>query len=129
VVVRVRPLLPAERDSKDKAAREVCVSIEPTAAGAGTSASASVSANAAISGQAGVVTVREPIEDSFGVKHTSAISYGFDACYDSTAPTRALFDNELRPYLKSALWSGHSVTVFCYGMTGTGKTHTYVLTP
>jgi hypothetical protein len=158
VVVRVRPLLPAERDSKDKASKDVCVSIDPLPpASPSSSASNSNSSLKLGHGAPGVVSVRETVEDSFGQKNPALTQYmylpllspllsspthslmawhgmaahgtarhgRFDACYGTDASTRSLFTQELSPYL-GALWRGHCVTVFCVGMTGTGKTHTYV---
>ncbi|KAM3513617.1 hypothetical protein MY11210_002723 [Beauveria gryllotalpidicola] len=50
-------------------------------------------------------------------------SFAFNSVYDQSASQEALFTSEVQPLLKS-LFQGLDVTIFAYGVTGTGKTHT-----
>ncbi|KAL8807127.1 MAG: hypothetical protein Q9200_004793 [Gallowayella weberi] len=56
-------------------------------------------------------------------------SFQFSSVYDETSTQQAIFDNEtdpvraVTPTIKH-LFHGFDVTIFAYGVTGTGKTHT-----
>ncbi|PGH26609.1 hypothetical protein AJ80_01738 [Polytolypa hystricis UAMH7299] len=50
-------------------------------------------------------------------------SFQFNAVYDEGATQQELFDGEVAPTIKH-LFNGFDVTIFAYGVTGTGKTHT-----
>lgn len=50
-------------------------------------------------------------------------SFHFNSVYDQDASQQDLFDAEVAPTLKH-LFQGFDVTLFAYGVTGTGKTHT-----
>ncbi|CAJ2509500.1 Uu.00g145260.m01.CDS01 [Anthostomella pinea] len=50
-------------------------------------------------------------------------SFAFNSVYDNQATQEHLFTAEVAPHLKS-LFQGLDVTIFAYGVTGTGKTHT-----
>lgn len=50
-------------------------------------------------------------------------AHRFDAAYDVEAPQEAIFIDEVEPVLPS-LFEGLNTTIFCYGMTGAGKTFT-----
>ncbi|KAI9643326.1 hypothetical protein NHQ30_007945 [Ciborinia camelliae] len=50
-------------------------------------------------------------------------SFTFNGVYDMGTSQEELFTNEVAPTLKS-LFQGLDVTLFAYGVTGTGKTHT-----
>ncbi|KAK2593738.1 hypothetical protein QQS21_008556 [Conoideocrella luteorostrata] len=50
-------------------------------------------------------------------------SFAFNAVYDQSTSQETLFTSEVQPHLKS-LFLGYDVTIFAYGVTGTGKTHT-----
>lgn len=50
-------------------------------------------------------------------------SFQFNAVYDVDASQQELFDAEVAPTVKH-LFNGFDVTLFAYGVTGTGKTHT-----
>ncbi|KAI5466828.1 P-loop containing nucleoside triphosphate hydrolase protein [Mariannaea sp. PMI_226] len=50
-------------------------------------------------------------------------SFAFNGVYDQSTTQEQLFTSEVAPYLKS-LFQGIDVTIFAYGVTGTGKTHT-----
>ncbi|RGP78553.1 kinesin family member 22 [Fusarium longipes] len=50
-------------------------------------------------------------------------SFTFNGVYDRATTQEELFTAEVAPYVKS-LFQGFDVTIFAYGVTGTGKTHT-----
>ncbi|KAK4223337.1 kinesin-like protein KIF22 [Podospora fimiseda] len=50
-------------------------------------------------------------------------SFAFNSVYDRSTSQEALFTSEVAPHVKS-LFQGLDVTIFAYGVTGTGKTHT-----
>ncbi|PFH63003.1 hypothetical protein XA68_10415 [Ophiocordyceps unilateralis] len=50
-------------------------------------------------------------------------SFAFNSVYDQSTTQEALFANEVQPHIRS-LFQGLDVTIFAYGVTGTGKTHT-----
>ncbi|KAI5919345.1 kinesin-II 95 kDa subunit [Camillea tinctor] len=50
-------------------------------------------------------------------------SFTFNSVYDQPTTQEQLFSAEVNPHLKS-LFNGVDVTIFAYGVTGTGKTHT-----
>ncbi|KAI1634265.1 kinesin-II 95 kDa subunit [Biscogniauxia mediterranea] len=50
-------------------------------------------------------------------------SFTFNGVYDQPTTQEQLFSAEVNPHLKS-LFNGVDVTIFAYGVTGTGKTHT-----
>lgn len=54
-----------------------------------------------------------------------SFAFQFSSVYDSQATQQDVFDNEVSPTIKS-LFNGLDVTIFAYGSTGTGKTHTMV---
>ncbi|KAI7914579.1 kinesin-II 95 kDa subunit [Pyricularia oryzae] len=50
-------------------------------------------------------------------------SFTFNSVYDLETSQETLFTSEVAPHVKS-LFQGLDVTIFAYGVTGTGKTHT-----
>ncbi|WQF78921.1 Putative kinesin-like protein [Colletotrichum destructivum] len=50
-------------------------------------------------------------------------SFAFNSVYDQATTQDELFTSEVAPHIK-ALFQGLDVTIFAYGVTGTGKTHT-----
>ncbi|UJO21688.1 Kinesin-like protein KIF22 [Fulvia fulva] len=56
-------------------------------------------------------------------KESELYSFHFSSVYDQTATQADIFDNEISPTVKH-LFKGFDVTLFAYGVTGTGKTHT-----
>ncbi|KAL9110111.1 MAG: hypothetical protein Q9227_005305 [Pyrenula ochraceoflavens] len=50
-------------------------------------------------------------------------SFQFNSVYEQDSTQQALFDAEVAPTIKH-LFNGYDVTIFAYGSTGTGKTHT-----
>jgi kinesin family member 22 len=105
VVVRARPLLQSER----KRGEESCVRMTSI-------------------GTDQTVCVSEELENSFGDQTSLDTEFKFDSCYDSSSAQEDIFNNEIAPYVPNAL-CGRNTTIFCYGMTGTGKTYTMSGTP
>ncbi|KAK1060538.1 hypothetical protein LTR74_011782 [Friedmanniomyces endolithicus] len=97
VVARIRPLLKAEieRDVIVDAARAPGEAEDRTS----------------------VVRIPNPKNDS------EAFSFQFNSVYGQEATQAQLFDNEVSPTVKH-LFKGYDATLFAYGVTGTGKTHT-----
>ncbi|KAI9830231.1 MAG: hypothetical protein M1819_005758 [Sarea resinae] len=97
VVARIRPLLKAEldRDSIVEAA----------------------SSGSASSSSPNIVRIPNP------KKATEDFSFQFNSVYDRHATQQDIFDGEVSPTIKH-LFNGFDVTLFAYGVTGTGKTHT-----
>ncbi|KAL4977449.1 P-loop containing nucleoside triphosphate hydrolase protein [Aspergillus desertorum] len=114
VVARVRPLLKSERDvdiilhtgSKhtlpNKADRE---------------SSQATSKLAALRDRDTIVRIPNPKNEN------EEYSFQFNAVYDANASQQELFEAEVTPTVKH-LFNGFDVTIFAYGVTGTGKTHT-----
>ncbi|KAF7876621.1 hypothetical protein EAF04_001707 [Stromatinia cepivora] len=95
VVARIRPLLPKELD-KDTIVRAESNQDSKTF---------------------NVVRIPNPKNES------EEFSFTFNGVYDMGTSQEELFTNEVAPTLKS-LFQGLDVTLFAYGVTGTGKTHT-----
>ncbi|KAL7932470.1 kinesin domain-containing protein [Trichoderma chlorosporum] len=95
VVARLRPLLAQELD-KDIIVRTDSVEPEkpPT-----------------------IVKIPNPRNES------EEFSFTFNGVYGSETTQETLFTSEVAPHIKS-LFQGLDVTIFAYGVTGTGKTHT-----
>jgi kinesin family protein 22 len=55
--------------------------------------------------------------------YTYTFFRSFDACYDDRFSQQDLYSREVEPYVPQ-MFSGLNTTIFCFGMTGTGKTHT-----
>jgi len=95
VVARIRPLLANELS------RDTIVSAVPPTSDARSS----------------IVTIpnpRNPAEN---------YSFHFNAVYDESSTQQDLSDNEVASTVKH-LFHGYDTTIFAYGVTGTGKTHT-----
>ncbi|KAI1385861.1 kinesin heavy chain [Hypoxylon trugodes] len=95
VVARIRPLLEKELD-KD-------VIVHPASNDDGKTSN--------------VVKIPNPKNES------EEFSFTFNGVYDRETTQEELFAAEVSPHLKS-LFQGLDVTIFAYGVTGTGKTHT-----
>eukprot|EP00201_Polytomella_parva_P015707 CAMPEP_0175058252 /NCGR_PEP_ID=MMETSP0052_2-20121109/11744_1 /TAXON_ID=51329 ORGANISM="Polytomella parva, Strain SAG 63-3" /NCGR_SAMPLE_ID=MMETSP0052_2 /ASSEMBLY_ACC=CAM_ASM_000194 /LENGTH=731 /DNA_ID=CAMNT_0016323611 /DNA_START=71 /DNA_END=2263 /DNA_ORIENTATION=+ len=50
-------------------------------------------------------------------------TFTFDSVFDPTIPQREVYDSIARPIVNSVM-DGYNGTIFAYGQTGTGKTHT-----
>ncbi len=68
----------------------------------------------------GSVTMRNP---DTGAVASDAKSFTFDAAYDEFSTQRAVYDETAYPLVDSVL-NGYNGTIFAYGQTGCGKTHT-----
>lgn len=53
----------------------------------------------------------------------SAFNFAFDAVFDETASQTDVYNKSAKPYVVKAI-QGENVTIFAYGATGAGKTHT-----
>ncbi|KAF9874266.1 kinesin family protein [Colletotrichum karsti] len=95
VVARIRPLLDKELD------KDTIVSADSTEEGK----------------HATLVKIPNPKNES------EEFSFAFNSVYDQPTSQEELFTAEVAPHLK-ALFQGLDVTIFAYGVTGTGKTHT-----
>ncbi|KAG9245452.1 P-loop containing nucleoside triphosphate hydrolase protein [Calycina marina] len=95
VVARIRPLLDKELD------KDTIVRAEPS-----------------VEGQpANLVRIPNPKNEA------EEFSFAFNSVYDMATSQEELYATEVAPHLKS-LFKGLDVTIFAYGVTGTGKTHT-----
>ncbi|KAH9886009.1 P-loop containing nucleoside triphosphate hydrolase protein [Cubamyces lactineus] len=54
---------------------------------------------------------------------TQTFKYPFSSCYDESSTQDEIFDRDVRPLIDLA-FSGMTVTIFAYGVTSSGKTHT-----
>ncbi|KAK2011957.1 kinesin motor domain-containing protein [Colletotrichum eremochloae] len=95
VVARIRPLLDKELD------KDTIVRADSTEEGK----------------PATLVKIPNPKNES------EEFSFAFNSVYDQTTTQDELFTSEVAPHIK-ALFQGLDVTIFAYGVTGTGKTHT-----
>ncbi|ERS94900.1 kinesin family member 22 [Sporothrix schenckii 1099-18] len=95
VVARVRPLLPKELD------KDVIVRVDSTEDGR----------------PPNVVKIPSPKNEA------EEFAFTFNGVYDQATTQEELFNEEVAPHIKS-LFQGLDITLFAYGVTGTGKTHT-----
>ncbi|KAI9105855.1 P-loop containing nucleoside triphosphate hydrolase protein, partial [Phlyctochytrium arcticum] len=63
-----------------------------------------------------------------GARRSKEIRYGFDRVFAENASQRDVYEGTAQPLLDGIL-SGFNATVFAYGATGCGKTHTITGTP
>ncbi|CAL1699805.1 unnamed protein product [Somion occarium] len=54
---------------------------------------------------------------------TQVFKYPFSSCYDQDSTQQEIFDNEVEPMTED-VYAGLTVTIFAYGVTSSGKTHT-----
>ncbi|KAJ2559888.1 hypothetical protein EV175_000122 [Coemansia sp. RSA 1933] len=54
---------------------------------------------------------------------TKDVRFSFDACYGAGSQQQTIYGNDVRPLVET-VFTGMSATVFCYGVTGAGKTYT-----
>ncbi|KAH8174808.1 kinesin motor domain-containing protein [Sarocladium implicatum] len=95
VVARIRPLLEKEHD------KDIIVRSDSVEAGRPDT----------------IVKIPNPRNEA------EEFSFAFNGVYDQDTSQETLFTSEVAPHLK-ALFQGYDVTIFAYGVTGTGKTHT-----
>ncbi|KAL1989885.1 hypothetical protein VTN49DRAFT_7082 [Thermomyces lanuginosus] len=113
VVARVRPLLKSEREI-DVILQTGHPSNEPAKA---LKSSPKSKTPAALKDRETVVRIPNPKNDA------ELYTFQFNAVYGPETSQQELFDAEVAPTVKH-LFSGIDVTIFAYGVTGTGKTHT-----
>ena len=94
VIVRVRPLSSKEKDQ----GREQIVHVDRTSCS---------------------IRVRNPDADS----REAPRSFTFDNVYGEGAEQKTIYDETAAPIVEAAL-QGYNGTIFAYGQTGAGKTHT-----
>ena len=94
VVVRCRPLSTKETQAKRKKVVDV-------------------------DGKMGQITISGVKRDSSKVVKT----FTFDQVYDENSTQREIYENTAKPIVQSSL-DGYNGTIFAYGQTGTGKSHT-----
>ncbi|KAL1998135.1 hypothetical protein VTN02DRAFT_6795 [Thermoascus thermophilus] len=114
VVARIRPLLKSER--------ELDVIVRTGSANSGAVSQAnkekrSEREKASLRDRENIVKIPNPKNES------EDFSFQFNAVYDADVTQEELFDAEVAPTVKH-LFNGFDVTIFAYGVTGTGKTHT-----
>jgi kinesin family protein 18/19 len=56
-------------------------------------------------------------------QQASVNDYAFDVAFDENASQLEVYERTAKPFIKNAI-AGENVTVFAYGATGAGKTHT-----
>ncbi|CAK7229625.1 hypothetical protein SBRCBS47491_007314 [Sporothrix bragantina] len=98
VVARVRPLLPKELD------KDVIVRVD-------------TSSSSDDGRPPNIVKIPSPKNEA------EEFSFQFNGVYDQATTQEELFNAEVAPHIKS-LFQGLDITLFAYGVTGTGKTHT-----
>lgn len=54
---------------------------------------------------------------------TQVFRFPFTSCYDQDSTQEAIFEQDVRPLI-DVVYSGVTVTIFAYGVTSSGKTHT-----
>ena len=69
--------------------------------------------------KSGAVTLHNPKADASEPPKT----FTFDEVFDADVTQREVYDRGARPIVNSVL-EGYNGTIFAYGQTGTGKTHT-----
>ncbi|KAL3461340.1 P-loop containing nucleoside triphosphate hydrolase protein [Aspergillus heterothallicus] len=111
VVARVRPLLKSERDV------DIILHTGSKQGKADKKASQETSKLAALRDRDTLVRIPNPKNEN------EEYSFQFNAVYDAEASQQELFEAEVSPTIKH-LFNGFDVTLFAYGVTGTGKTHT-----
>ncbi|CAI7645578.1 unnamed protein product [Penicillium bialowiezense] len=119
VVARVRPLLKSERDL------DVILRTGSSAPADSKSRLSSVADKpektdkklAALRDRDNVVRIPNPKNEG------EEYAFQFNGVYDAEVSQQELFDAEVAPTIKHLL-NGFDVTLFAYGVTGTGKTHT-----
>lgn len=67
-------------------------------------------------------------DDYLRLKKSKERRYAFDAAFDETEDTRQVYEGTTRFLIESVL-QGFNATVFAYGATGAGKTHTMLGSP
>ncbi|KAF5375666.1 hypothetical protein D9615_009354 [Tricholomella constricta] len=101
IAARLRPRLSGELD--DESVKVILASDE-------TGGSSS-------SGSGSVISVTNPRDPS------QVFKFPFTSCYDQESTQEEIFQNDVQPMI-DIVYSGVTVTIFAYGVTSSGKTHT-----
>ncbi|KAG5716418.1 Kinesin-like protein KIF22 [Termitomyces sp. T112] len=97
IIARLRPRLNAELDDGSV---KVIHSSDDTGSSSGS-----------------VISVTNPRDPS------QVFKFPFSSCYDETSTQEEIFQNDVQPMI-DVVYSGVTVTIFAYGVTSSGKTHT-----
>ncbi|KAE8380006.1 P-loop containing nucleoside triphosphate hydrolase protein [Aspergillus bertholletiae] len=114
VVARVRPLLKSERELDVILRTGSTTQVAPSRTEKQSSQEKKL---AALRDRDTIVRIPNPKNEN------EEYSFQFNAVYDAVSTQQELFDAEVAPTVKH-LFNGFDVTLFAYGVTGTGKTHT-----
>ncbi|KAK2734809.1 hypothetical protein FQN57_001459 [Myotisia sp. PD_48] len=121
VVARIRPLLKTERNCDNivscTSPASPVKSIRSTKAKDTGGALKTIKPKQVDESKNTVVKIPNPKNEA------EEFSFKFHAVYGEDASQQELFDAEVAPTVKH-LFGGHDITLFAYGVTGTGKTHT-----
>ncbi|KAL0579719.1 hypothetical protein V5O48_002283 [Marasmius crinis-equi] len=107
IIARLRPRIDGEVDD---GAIQVCHPTDNTAASSNSFSSTSAAGTSYIS----VPNPRDP---------TEVFKYPFSSCYDQASTQEEVFEQDVLP-LMDVVYTGVTVTIFAYGVTSSGKTHT-----
>eukprot|EP00591_Stephanopyxis_turris_P010608 CAMPEP_0195529092 /NCGR_PEP_ID=MMETSP0794_2-20130614/31510_1 /TAXON_ID=515487 /ORGANISM="Stephanopyxis turris, Strain CCMP 815" /LENGTH=728 /DNA_ID=CAMNT_0040660341 /DNA_START=26 /DNA_END=2210 /DNA_ORIENTATION=+ len=110
VVIRVRPLVPAEIDAQS------CIEILPS------SEDAPISCIEDIANRDASDDTKERTE-TLHIGGESGATFTFDRVFDQSTNQLQVYSSCVAPLVKACL-NGYNSTVFCYGQTGSGKTFT-----
>ncbi|KAK0454144.1 kinesin-like protein [Desarmillaria tabescens] len=102
IAARLRPRLSGEVDDD---AIKICHSLDDTGASSSSAACQSF------------ITVPNPANAA------QIFKFPFSSCYDQTSTQEEIFRNDVEP-LVDVVYNGVTVTIFAYGVTSSGKTHT-----
>ena len=74
-----------------------------------------------------IVTIKKDSNNGNYLKSQqgSVNEYCFDSAFDSNSNQYEVYEQTTKPFIGSVI-DGYNVTVFAYGATGSGKTHTMV---
>ncbi|KAJ5989875.1 hypothetical protein N7522_010082 [Penicillium canescens] len=117
VVARVRPLLKSERDLDVILRTGSSATDKSRLSTVGEKSDKSDKKLAALRDRDNVVRIPNPKNEG------EEYAFQFNGVYDAEVSQQELFDAEVAPTIKHLL-NGFDVTLFAYGVTGTGKTHT-----
>ncbi|KGO73430.1 hypothetical protein PITC_085680 [Penicillium italicum] len=119
VVARIRPLLKSEREADVivRTGSSATVDSRSRQSIIGENSDKSDKKLAALRDRDNVVRIPNPKNEG------EEYAFQFNGVYDADVSQQELFDAEVSPTIKHLL-NGFDVTLFAYGVTGTGKTHT-----
>ncbi|KAJ5503914.1 hypothetical protein N7463_006788 [Penicillium fimorum] len=119
VVARIRPLLNSEREADVilRTGSSATADSKSRQSMIGDKSDKSDKKLAALRDRDNVVRIPNPKNEG------EEYAFQFNGVYDAEVSQQELFDAEVSPTIKHLL-NGFDVTIFAYGVTGTGKTHT-----